>query len=63
MAANGAFEGREQGPDGVTWSWSEDDPMATYLVTLAIGEYEIVEEETPDGLPLISFYPEGEADR
>ena len=63
VAANGAFEGREEGPDGVTWSWSEDDPMATYLATLAIGEYEMVEEETPDGLPLISFYPEGEADR
>jgi aminopeptidase N len=63
VAGPGAFGGRERGDDGVTWSWSEDDPMATYLVPLAIGRYEVVEDETDDGLPLVSFFPEADADR
>jgi len=32
-------------------------------VALAIGDYRMVEGETEDGLPLISFYPEDQADR
>ena len=59
----GAFEGQERDGQTVTWSWSEDDPMATYLVPLAIGRYEMIEDETDDGLPLVSFFPEDEADR
>ena len=62
--ANGAFEGREPGDDGLTtWHWSEDDPMATYLAVVAIGDYRLVEEETEAGLPLFSLYPEDDADR
>jgi len=63
VGGTGTLEDREEGDDGVTWSWSEDDEIATYLVALAIGRYEMVEEETDDGLPLVSFYPEGDADR
>jgi aminopeptidase N len=63
VAGTGAFEGQE--PDGgdVVWRWSEDDQVATYLVALAIGRYRMVEDETSGGLPLVSFFPEGEADR
>lgn len=63
VAANGAFEGRSRDGDAVTWAWSEDDPIATYLVTVAIDRFRVVEEETDRGLPLISFYPEDDADR
>ncbi len=62
-ASNGAFEGRRRKGDAVTWAWSEDDPIATYLVTVAIDQFRVVEEETDGGLPLISFYPEDDADR
>jgi aminopeptidase N len=62
-AGPGAFGGSERQGGEVTWSWSEDDPMATYLVPLAIGRYEMVEGETDSGIPLVSFYPEAEADR
>lgn len=63
VAANGAFDGRRRDGDVVTWAWTEDDPIATYLVTVAIDRFRVVEEETDGGLPLISFYPEAAADR
>ena len=63
VASNGAFEGRRRDGDAVTWAWSEDDPIATYLVTVAIDKFRVVEEETDSGLPLVSFYPEDDADR
>ncbi len=63
VAANGEFLGRQRNGDTVTWSWEEDDPMATYLATVAIDEFRVVEEETADGLPLVSFYPDGQADQ
>jgi aminopeptidase N len=62
VAGNGELEDQEEGPDGVTWTWTEDDEMATYLVTVAIGHYRMVEEETDGGIPLVSFYPEDQAD-
>ena len=63
VAANGDFAGRERGGGDVTWTWQEDDPIATYLVTVAIDHFRMVEEETGSGLPLVSFYPEADADR
>jgi aminopeptidase N len=57
VAANGELVDREDNGDGATWTWQEDDPMATYLASVTIGEYRVHEEEGPDGLPLISFFP------
>ena len=63
VAGNGAFAGRERDGGDVTWTWQEDDPIATYLVTVAIDHFRMVEDETESGLPLISFFPEADADR
>ena len=63
VAGNGDFAGRERDGGDVTWTWQEDDPIATYLVTVAIDHFRMVEEETESGLPLVSFYPEADADR
>ncbi len=52
--ANGRLVGSESGPEGVTWEWREDEPMATYLMLLVTGPYEIVEGRTAGGLPLLS---------
>jgi len=41
----------------ITYVWQARDPMASYLVTVSIDEYEIHEAETAGGLPLVSFYP------
>ncbi|MEP7113257.1 MAG: M1 family metallopeptidase [Ilumatobacteraceae bacterium] len=37
-----------------TWIWQEDRPMATYLIQLLTGDYEIVDGVGPNGLPLLS---------
>ena len=39
---------------GGRWVWAEDDPMATYLVQVLVGDYRVVEGTTPEGLPLSS---------
>jgi len=52
--ANGALLSQTTTSGGVTWVWRENRPMATYLIQLLTGEYEIVEGEGPNGLPLLS---------
>ena len=44
--ANGGFVGSSTGPDGTTWTWEQAEPMASYLVTLLIGPYELVDGGT-----------------
>ncbi|MEO1055916.1 MAG: M1 family metallopeptidase [Actinomycetota bacterium] len=51
-----------------TWRWALDEPMATYLVQLVIGDYEIIDGgtyETIDGrsIPLTHVVPAGDAAR
>jgi aminopeptidase N len=47
--SNGVLEGQETGEGWTTWSWHAKEPMATYLVTLAIGEFD-VREYRSDGI-------------
>ncbi|MEY4174478.1 MAG: hypothetical protein RI900_1643, partial [Actinomycetota bacterium] len=49
VVANGVL----QSSDGGGWTWVEDEPMATYLVQVLVGDYELVEGATPGGLPLL----------
>lgn len=58
--ANGALTSQRTEGDRDVWVWDETLPMATYLIQLLTGDYEIVEGETPDGLPLTSAVPTGE---
>lgn len=46
----------EQRNDGAldVWVWQQDRPMTTYLILLLTGDYEIITDTGPDGLPLIS---------
>jgi aminopeptidase N len=37
--ANGRFEGTTHDAQWSTWTWVQDEPMASYLVMLAIGDY------------------------
>jgi aminopeptidase N len=37
--ANGRFQGTRDDALGSTWTWEQDEPMASYLVMLAIGDY------------------------
>ncbi|MGH4010029.1 MAG: M1 family metallopeptidase, partial [Pseudonocardiaceae bacterium] len=58
--SNGALLGGPEpaGPGWEKWRWQADEPMATYLVFVAIGQYEIVRRDTPYG-PYLAAYAEG----
>ena len=45
-AANGHLVEQRDGPDGTTWVWDEPAQMATYMVQLLIGDYEIIDGGT-----------------
>jgi aminopeptidase N len=52
--ANGALVDHTSTATSDTWVWEEDRQMATYLIQLLTGDYEVVEGTGPDGLPLLS---------
>ncbi len=51
--ANGALEGHTVDGGIDTWVWQETRPMTTYLIQLLTGDYEIITDTGPHGLPLI----------
>ena len=42
-----------------TWYWDAPDPQASYLSTASVGDYDLRESETPDGLPVIDAVDDG----
>lgn len=52
--ANGALVEHTSTVSSDTWIWQEDRPMATYLIQLLTGDYELVDGVGPNGLPLLS---------
>lgn len=56
-AANGELLEVEDAGDNRTFHWEMDEPMATYLATIVVGEYERVESEGPDGILLRDYLP------
>jgi aminopeptidase N len=51
--ANGGLEDHTTSAAGETWVWQEDRPMATYLILVLTGDYEVVDGTGPHGLPLV----------
>ncbi|MGK5168907.1 M1 family metallopeptidase [Geodermatophilus sp. CPCC 205761] len=47
--SNGALEDAATEDGWTTWAWEAEEPMAPYLVTLAVGEFEVSEYEA-DGI-------------
>ena len=52
--ANGAMVEHTSTDTTETWVWQEDRPMATYLIQVLTGDYELVDGVGPNGLPLLS---------
>ncbi|HEX2785836.1 MAG TPA: M1 family metallopeptidase [Ilumatobacteraceae bacterium] len=52
--ANGALIDHTSTASTDTWIWQEDRPMATYLIQVLTGDYELVDGVGPNGLPLLS---------
>jgi aminopeptidase N len=51
--SNGVLAGRSTTGGWTTWRWAEQAPMASYLVTLAIGNYRVTTGEH-DGKPVVT---------
>jgi aminopeptidase N len=52
--ANGVLDSHTTSSSGEIWTWSQTEPMATYLIQVLTGPYDIIEGVGPNGLPLSS---------
>ena len=52
--ASGTFKGKK----GNTYKWSSSDPVASYLTTIAVDRFKMVEMDGPDELPITVWIPE-----
>ncbi|MCL5428759.1 MAG: M1 family metallopeptidase [Chloroflexi bacterium] len=59
VAANGILEGVDESGSESTYRWTMDDPIAPYLVTVAIGEFDIDEYTGPSGVPIRNYFGVG----
>lgn len=59
VAANGLLSSVTDSEDGQdkTWRWEANDLMASYLATVNIGRFEMIEAESSSGVPVRSFIP------
>lgn len=63
--SNGELVSREPTADGwVRDTWRSHKPQATYLATLAVGEFDVVKGRTDSGIPVFNAYSKnlGDAD-
>jgi len=57
--SNGRLVDKRINPDGtITWQWVQEKPHVSYLVMLAAGNWDKIEESW-DGIPVISYVPKG----
>ncbi len=62
-ASNGRLVDSTIAGTDTTWLWAQDEPMATYLVSLLIGDYQIVDGGTSSsGIPLTDVALSASAD-
>jgi aminopeptidase N len=63
VAANGILEETIQtNGDTTTYIWEARDPMASYLVTVAVGDFRIVRAASDSGVPVRDYYAAGLSD-
>jgi aminopeptidase N len=57
--ANGVLASQE----GTTWIWELDDPMATYLAQVAVGQFTLTDEAGPGGVRVRNAFADSVAER
>jgi aminopeptidase N len=62
VAANGSLSGKRPGAGATTWLYEAKDPMASYLVQVAIGDFTFVESDGPAGVHMRSALASSLAD-
>ena len=62
VVANGKLTGKQINESTITWHYDMLQPMSSYLVALAIGEYDKKEITSKSGIPIqLYYYPEDSA--
>ena len=59
VAANGVLVETIDHGDTTTFVWEARDPMASYLATVNIGEFDVETEQGPNGIPIRNYYAAG----
>ncbi|MGW7516535.1 M1 family metallopeptidase [Streptomyces sp. NPDC054796] len=54
--SNGTLQSQRSSAGWTRFAWRSDKPQATYLATLAVGEFDVVKDTTSSGLPVINAY-------
>ncbi|MDQ3664169.1 MAG: M1 family metallopeptidase [Actinomycetota bacterium] len=57
--SNGNLVRHETGPGPTTWVWRSPDQLASYLTTVAVGDFDFIRGQAADGTPLLSFVDSG----
>lgn len=64
VAANGQLQKVVDNPDPTTtYTWETRDEIASYLVTVNIGDFTIQKTTTEDGIPIRNYFPSDQADQ
>jgi aminopeptidase N len=61
VLANGRLVSKGAQNFGTRWTYQHDGPMATYLATVQIGDFEVHESSGPGGVQIRDAYPAGMA--
>ncbi|MBQ0769565.1 MAG: M1 family metallopeptidase [Bizionia sp.] len=56
VIANGKLVKKDKNATHTTWQYDMKHPMASYLVALAIGKYDVIEEVSASKIPLRYYY-------
>lgn len=59
VAANGVLTDTIDNGDTTTFVWGARDPMASYLVTINITDFDLETSEGPNGIPIRNYYAVG----
>lgn len=62
VAANGLLVEQTENEGKITYRFESDFPMASYLSTISISDYVILQEDGPNGIPIRNYFPPGIAD-
>lgn len=62
VVSNGVDEPSESSDGWTTYRWRLDEPVATYLTTVAIDRFTVVRSQLTDGTPVIDAYAPGAED-
>ncbi|MBZ0278513.1 MAG: M1 family metallopeptidase, partial [Anaerolineae bacterium] len=57
VAANGLLMDTISNGATITYVWQTDYPVASYLVTVNVGQFIVQKQDGPDGLPIRNYFP------